>query len=161
MKDVVLDVLVFVAREASTVNRCGHCLGTNGIPAVLDEAPDGAFLVYVSNPDAASAVALLQEQGFLEVEHRLPTTATGCVPSLAWGATSPRWMEYTLRLILSAKDREVVLSDLAEEYATIMVPKFGLRRARFWYLSQVVRSCAPLLKGRVWRLVAEVLRRAM
>lgn len=65
-----------------------------------------------------------------------------------------------LRIVLPQSDRDAVIGDLAEEYGTVMVPKFGMRRARFWYWSQVVRSCWHLLKRWLWLIVIELFRRA-
>ena len=50
--------------------------------------------------------------------------------------------EYLLYLFLSKKDSEAVAGDLEERWRKIK-KKFGVRRANFWYWTQVVRSLWP------------------
>jgi hypothetical protein len=49
----------------------------------------------------------------------------------------PRWAEFLLKRLLSARDRETVTGDLHEDYAEFLVPRFGRRRANLWYLHQI------------------------
>ena len=50
--------------------------------------------------------------------------------------------EFLLYLVLSKNDSEVVAGDLEERWRTIK-KQFGVRRANFWYWTQVVRSIWP------------------
>ncbi len=62
----------------------------------------------------------------------------------------PRSAEFLLYIFLSKKDR-VALGDLEEDYRTEVLPKFGSRRAKLWYWSQVMRSIAPMLPSLLFR----------
>ena len=80
----------------------------------------------------------------------------------------PSAAEYLLYLFLPTNDRKCLPGDLAEEYATYIVPKFGRRRADFWYWKQVITSIWPILWPRIRRLatatatlrILEAIRRA-
>lgn len=63
----------------------------------------------------------------------------------------PIWAEYLLYLLLPKADRDAVAGDLIEEFRVTIVPKFGARAARFWFVKQVFASIWPLLKQRVLR----------
>ena len=64
----------------------------------------------------------------------------------------PRWLERTLLLFLSARDRETISGDLLEEYREERLPRSGALRANCWYLRQLVSFASiqilggPLLK---------------
>jgi hypothetical protein len=77
-------------------------------------------------------------------------------------ANVPKRAEYLLYLLLSKKDREGILGDLAEDYLKVR-SKFGRGAANFWYYIQVMGSAWPLIRkaGRWGALawVAESLRR--
>ena len=60
-------------------------------------------------------------------------------------ADPPQIGEKLLYLFLDKKSRESLPGDLQEEFETTIVPKFGVRYARFWYWWQVLRSIGPLL----------------
>lgn len=64
-------------------------------------------------------------------------------------SSPPRWSEYLLYLVLPKEERETVPGDLLEEYRSIILPKFGYRLARVWFLKQVFASIWPFLKRRV------------
>ncbi len=57
--------------------------------------------------------------------------------------------EYILHLFLKADERDAVIGDLLERYAS-KHERFGERRAQFWFYGEVARSLWPLLK----RLIA-------
>lgn len=63
----------------------------------------------------------------------------------------PVWAEYLLYLLLSKAERDAVAGDLIEEFRGTIVPKFGPRAARFWFVKQVLSSIWPVLKQRVLR----------
>jgi hypothetical protein len=50
--------------------------------------------------------------------------------------------EYLLYLLLSKRDSEAVAGDLEERWRKIK-KRFGVRRANFWYWTQVIRSLWP------------------
>jgi hypothetical protein len=54
----------------------------------------------------------------------------------------PSDAEFLLYLFISKKDSEAVAGDLEERWRKIK-KKFGVRRANFWYWTQVIRSLWP------------------
>jgi hypothetical protein len=73
----------------------------------------------------------------------------------------PLSASFVLAVFLSKADRETIPGDLDEEFETTILPKFGSRRARFWYWAQVIRTIAwrnPLCR---WLLVGGGLIRAL
>jgi hypothetical protein len=58
--------------------------------------------------------------------------------------TPPRLSAWLLEATLSASDRDAVAGDLWEEFNQHVVPRRGVRMARWWYRWQVARSLAPL-----------------
>ena len=66
-------------------------------------------------------------------------------------------LESLLALLLRKQDRDPILGDLAEEWPE-NIRRFGVRKARVLYWSDVVKSSWPLLKGRVRDLVVLVFR---
>ncbi len=150
-------VLVFEEANASTFSRRQATLTMAWIPyevAINGKPPEHRFQLFVRDAYVLPARLLIQfenaaEDSRVELRHVL---ATRTPESLA---------ECILRFVVSHPDCDAIIGDLDEEYSSIIVPQFGLRRARFWYFNQVVRSCGPLLKRRLWGLVVEVLRRAI
>jgi hypothetical protein len=65
-------------------------------------------------------------------------------------ALPPRWAECVLAAALPPADRDSVIGDLREEFATTAVPVRGCGRARWWYRVQVARSLAPIAV-RAWQ----------
>jgi hypothetical protein len=63
---------------------------------------------------------------------------------------APPNAEYILHLFLRGDDRDAVIGDLVERYAG-KYERFGERRAKVWFYSQVLRSLWPLLKRLVTR----------
>lgn len=61
-----------------------------------------------------------------------------------------------LLLLIPQRHREHLIGDLDEEYATIVLPEYGLRKARLWYWCQVLTSLLPLLGAELKRLVGLV-----
>jgi hypothetical protein len=49
---------------------------------------------------------------------------------------------FLLDLLLAEADREVIPGDLEEEFTTVILPKYGARRARLWFWMQTVRTIA-------------------
>lgn len=48
----------------------------------------------------------------------------------------PRWLERTLLLFLSARDRDTISGDLLEQYREEQLPRLGSTWANVWYLRQ-------------------------
>jgi hypothetical protein len=65
-----------------------------------------------------------------------------------------RWSEYLLYLVLPTEERDSVPGDLIEEYRTTILPKFGIRLARIWFMKQVLSSIWPFLKRRIIKLIS-------
>jgi hypothetical protein len=61
--------------------------------------------------------------------------------------TPPHWLERTLRLLLTARDRETVSGDLYEEFQNRKCPHLGYFSATLWYARQAL-SFAPRRLGR-------------
>jgi hypothetical protein len=57
-------------------------------------------------------------------------------------AAPPNEACFLLDLLLAKVDREVIPADLEEEFATSILPKYGARRARYWFWTQTVRTIA-------------------
>jgi hypothetical protein len=49
-------------------------------------------------------------------------------------------MSFILRLFIVAKDRHAIIGDLEEEFWTEILPEYGLKRARYWYLIQAMQT---------------------
>jgi hypothetical protein len=65
---------------------------------------------------------------------------------------------FLLALILSKADREVIPDDLVEEFTTSILKEYGVRRARFWFWTQTVRTIATRNPICRWVLVGGLLR---
>ena len=57
----------------------------------------------------------------------------------------PLTASFLLELFLPAKQRENFIGDLEQEFRTRILPKYGLRRARFWFWVQVGKEIGPVL----------------
>src|SRR5262245_27194604 len=76
----------------------------------------------------------------------------------------PRWAEWLLRAMLTARDRDTIPGDLLEEYREVILPARGRFRATLWYLRQVLSLVNGLTLGLtigvvfgIWNLVATIL----
>jgi hypothetical protein len=54
-------------------------------------------------------------------------------------------------LLVPKRNREHLIGDLEEEYRTILLPEYGVSKARNWYRWQVALSIGPLLWAQVKR----------
>src|SRR5438128_743136 len=54
----------------------------------------------------------------------------------------PTSAAFLLHLFLSKSDRETIPGDLDEEFAMVILPKFGAPRAWLWYWVQAIRTIA-------------------
>lgn len=59
-----------------------------------------------------------------------------------------------LLFLAPRKYREHLIGDLEEEYRTVVLPRFGMKKARFWYWWQVIQSLLPILWSGVKRIAA-------
>jgi len=73
----------------------------------------------------------------------------------------PRWAEYLLYFFLPKEDRESIPGDLIEEYAIVVVPRFGRWFANVWFVKQVAGSIWPVLWRRLLKVlgIVEIIRR--
>jgi hypothetical protein len=55
----------------------------------------------------------------------------------------PRWAQILLRALVNRGDFESVSGDLLEEYRDSIYPTRGRRRARWWYVKQVLSFASP------------------
>lgn len=84
-----------------------------------------------------------------------------------FSAQVPLHAEFLFSLFLSKADRQTIPGDLEEEFLTSILPKFGPRRAKFWYWSQALTAiarCNPLVKwafvgGGIFKVFAWITRR--
>jgi hypothetical protein len=65
----------------------------------------------------------------------------------------PKGACYLLDLLLAKADRETISGDLLEEFETSILPKYGPRRARFWFWAQAARAIAERNRLSRWVLV--------
>jgi hypothetical protein len=77
-------------------------------------------------------------------------TAKRCAP--------PTAACFLLDLFLAKTDREVIPADLEEEFTTSILPKYGVRRARFWFWTQTARTIATRNPVCRWLLVGGLVR---
>lgn len=59
-----------------------------------------------------------------------------------------------LLFLAPRKYREHLIGDLEEEYRTVVLPRFGIKKARFWYWWQVIQSLLPILWSSAKRIAA-------
>lgn len=62
-----------------------------------------------------------------------------------------------LLLLIPIRHREHLIGDLEEEYIAVVLPKYGLKKARAWYWWQVLLSLVPILWSEVKRVAGFVL----
>jgi hypothetical protein len=102
--------------------------------------------------DALERRANALEHSVNELERRIDKAAPPA------SADPPTGASFLLDLCLPKVDREAIPGDLAEELATSILPKYGARRARFWFWTQAVRTIArrnPICR---WILVGGLVR---
>lgn len=59
--------------------------------------------------------------------------------------TPPQFAKYIIYLLIPRNNREAILGDLEEDFHEVN-KKFGLQKAKFHYMVQVLRSIWPMLK---------------
>ena len=67
--------------------------------------------------------------------------------------TPPKSACFLLDLFLSKPDRQSIPGDLVEEFEMSILPKYGPRRARFWFWAQAARAIAERNRLSRWMLV--------
>jgi hypothetical protein len=65
----------------------------------------------------------------------------------------PSSAKFLLLLLIPRHNREHLVGDLEEEFATVVLPEYGERRARFWYWWKVITSIAPLAWAALRRIL--------
>ncbi|MGZ8237039.1 MAG: permease prefix domain 2-containing transporter [Methylobacter sp.] len=71
----------------------------------------------------------------------------------------PKAAEYLIYLLIPRKNREAMLGDLQEDFHEVC-EKFGLRKAKFHYWFQVLRSIPPLIGSSVIKFIVASVTRA-
>jgi hypothetical protein len=65
----------------------------------------------------------------------------------------PNLADFLLQLFLPKGDRETIPGDLHEEFMASILPKFGARKARFWFWKQTISTIAYRNAACRWLLV--------
>ncbi len=65
----------------------------------------------------------------------------------------PEMARYLLHLFLSKRDRQNLIGDLIEEYQTVQLHEFGVRKANFWFWKQAICSVWPIIGSRLRRII--------
>ena len=71
------------------------------------------------------------------------------------GYDEVRTLPYAARFILlliPRRHREHLIGDLDEEFSEIVLPQYGIRKARLWYWCQVLASIWPLFWAEMRRI---------
>lgn len=68
----------------------------------------------------------------------------------SYATSLPKSAKFIL-LLIPKSQREHLIGDLEEEYNTIVLPEYGVRKARGWYWWQVAISVGPLLWAQIRR----------
>ena len=68
-------------------------------------------------------------------------------------AAPPQSAERLLCYLLPMHRRDEILGDLAEDYRTNFLPKYGLREARRMYWSNFIRSVATTVPPWIWAAI--------
>ncbi|MGA3351220.1 MAG: hypothetical protein ABSC33_19500 [Candidatus Sulfotelmatobacter sp.] len=76
--------------------------------------------------------------------------------SVELAAAPPKAAKFIL-LLVPKRNREHVVGDLEEEFYTVVVPEYGLRRAQMWYRWHVIIAIAPFLWAKIKRALGLVL----
>jgi len=66
--------------------------------------------------------------------------------------TPPQFAKYLIYLLIPRNNREAILGDLEEDFHEVK-REFGLRKAKFHYRVQVLRSIWPMIKGIVGNIL--------
>jgi hypothetical protein len=121
----------------------------------------------------AAALEELHGQAIPAARRRHRKSLIGVVVQLGWivflppeeRTDPPIGACFLLDLLLAKTDRETIPGDLEEEFTTSILPKYGVRRARFWFWTQTVRTIARrnpisrlILVGGLTRLVEWIFR---
>ena len=72
-------------------------------------------------------------------------------------SSGPNSAKFLLFLIVPRHNREHLIGDLEEEYATIILPDYGERKAKFWYWWKVITCIAPSAWAWVKRILTVAL----
>jgi len=73
------------------------------------------------------------------IKHRSPKHSVA-------SETPPQFAKYLIYLLIPRNNREAILGDLEEDFHEVK-REFGLRKAKFHYRVQVLRSIWPMIKG--------------
>jgi hypothetical protein len=96
---------------------------------------------------------VLVKQGPISSSGFLGLRADPPHPATSGSAAPPDRACFFLDLLLGKADREIMRGDLEEEFTTKILPKYGARRARFWFWKQTVKTIATRNAVCRWVLV--------
>jgi hypothetical protein len=71
--------------------------------------------------------------------------------------TRPPTSAKFLLLLIPRRNREHLIGDLEEEYAAVVLPEYGFRKARLWYWFQVLATLGPILWNEAKRIAGVIL----
>jgi hypothetical protein len=109
-----------------------------GLPRLIDEC---RLRIADAREYAADSVARRADALERLINERERPNDT-VLPAPPASGDPPTGASFLLDLCLPKVDREVIPSDLTEEFTTSILPKYGARRARFWFWTQAVRTIA-------------------
>jgi hypothetical protein len=132
-----------------------------GLPCLIDGCRlwIAVALEYAADALARRANALERSANELERSaNELERRIDKVLPAPPSSADPPTGASFLLDLCLPKVDREVIPGDLAEEFTTCILPKYGVRRARLWFWMQTVRTVATRNPVCRWILVGRLVR---
>lgn len=97
-------------------------------------------VLFIAFPIALLVVALIVATSRSTVRQAAPVRKG--YPKPYWAI--PRRAQYLL-LLVPHKNREFILGDLEEEFRTILLPQYGLRKAQAYYWWHTFGSLAPFI----------------
>jgi hypothetical protein len=154
---VAISVILIIPRSRKALLGIGRALGLPHLDMNVEYQPnEGAFFRTLWIFSSAVTLTIQIPVYVLFVPFRLilgailsfsrTNDASGQVPSTA----------RFLLLLIPRKYRENLVGDLEEEFATIVFPQYGPRRAQLWYWEQVFAGLAPIAWAQVKRLAVLV-----
>jgi hypothetical protein len=109
--------------------------------------------------EARQVSAMLEERAVHLYIEQVREYAHGASRSpLSAPVLPPTGAFFLLDLLLAKGDRQTVPGDLQEEFTTFILPRYGARRARFWFWTQTVRTIATRNPVCRWALVGGLAR---
>src|SRR5262249_15256743 len=140
-----LCVVLSLPRSRKVLLSIGRMLGLPHLEMNVEFQPQGALLRSLWILSSAITLAIQIPVYVLLIPFRLVLVV---ILSFCRTADAPPELPSTARfllLLIPKKDRNNLVGDLEEEFSMIVLPHYGLRRARTWYWEQVFASLVPIL----------------